>query len=185
MKESRLPASLTPHPAVVLAIDPGASSGWAVFDAGRYVTSGVAKRAIGRSVACDMARDQARASGLRLIVVAEKWTPGGKFAGARTMAGLGTSWGEWLAAIETAEIPKSRIVRVFTQTWRAAVLSPPRGMKSEALKALAVYRAQAITGMPNVNHDESDAICIGLWATRSAAVAKKAPKARTKRARAA
>lgn len=176
--ESRLPASFHPHPICILAIDPGAKSGWAIFANGVYSTSGVATRSLGREIACSSAKQFAESTGSHLIVVAEKWTPGGKFAGARTMAGLGANWGMWLAEIERAKIPKSRIVRVHTQTWRAAILAPKRGTKSDALKAMSIARAQAITGMPNVNHDEADACCIGLWATRASEVGTKIPKRR-------
>ena len=177
MRESRAP-SFTAHPCVILAVDPGAKSGWAIFDRGRYVTSGVATRSLGRKVAIDSATDQAKMSGLPLVIVAEKWTAGGLHANPATMAGLGAAWGMWAEAIEEAGIPKARIVRVFPQTWRAAILQPRRGTKSEVLKAMSVVRAQAITGMADVNHDEADAVCIGLWATKAAVVAAKIPKRR-------
>lgn len=175
MRESRAP-SFTAHPCVILAVDPGAKSGWAIFDGGKYATSGMCKSQAGRAFACEIAAGRAKASGLGLVVVAEKWTPGGKFAGARTMAGLGAQWGLWLAAIEAAHIPKSRVVRVHTQTWRAAILQPRRGTRSEQLKLMSIARAEAISGEPYMDDDRADAICIGQWATRAAEVAAKVPK---------
>lgn len=147
-----------------LAIDPGRVSGWAIFIDGDRVTSGVARNAVDRANAAQFARYFAESRASTLIVVAEKWTPGGKFAGARTMAGLGASWGLWIAAIENAAIPKSRVFRVHTQTWRAGVLGGGRGITREQWDMRAQHLACALAGLDAIDDNEADAICIGAWA---------------------
>ncbi len=153
-----------PHPYVVLAIDPGKVSGWALFIEGDYITSGTARDYADRNNAARLGADAADTSKRPLVVVAEKWTPGGKFAGARTMAGLGAAWGLWLAALEVAEVPVSRVLRVHTQTWRAAVLGGGWGVTSREWDARAQRHARVVTGRDELDDNEADAIGIGAWA---------------------
>ena len=91
---------MTPHPCTILAVDPGKVSGWSHFHHGHNAGSGVARTHEERRVAVASAVEIALGERVPLVVVAEKWTPGGRFAGARTMAGLGAQWGLWLAALE-------------------------------------------------------------------------------------
>lgn len=178
----KVPRSADPHTCVILAIDPGKASGWAIFVAGESGESGVARTRIDRRDACVLASDVAEVRKLPLVVVAEKWTPGGKFAGARTMAGLGAQWGLWLAAIEEAEIPKARIIRVHTQTWRAATLGGGWGIKSDEWDWRAKACVSRETGVLITDDNEADAICIGLWAIRAGEVGAKMPKRAAKKA---
>lgn len=166
------------HACVVLAIDPGRISGWAVFVDGEYTASGVAKRHQDRLEAATMAVVAAEQWHLPLVVVGEKWTPGGKFAGARTMAGLGASWGLWTAVLEEAEIPKARMIRVHTQTWRARVLGGGWGVRTAEWDRRARMRASAVVGSDVWDDNEADAICIGLWARLAPEVEAKLPKKR-------
>lgn len=154
-----------PHPYVVLAIDPGKVSGWAIFVEGQHVGSGVARDYADRNNAARLAAKAAETANRPLVVVAEKWTPGGRFAGARTMAGLGAAWGLWLAALEVAEVPVSRVLRVHTQTWRAAVLGGGCGVTSREWDARALRRARLeLHTDANLDDNLADAVCIGAWA---------------------
>lgn len=166
------------HRCVILAIDPGKTSGWALFVDGEYTASGIAKKHAERLEAATMATVAADQWHLPLVVVAEKWTPGGKFAGARTMAGLGASWGLWTAALEEAEIPKARVLRVNTQTWRARVLGGGWGVKTEEWDRRARLRATAEAGSDVFDDNEAEAICIGVWARMAREVEAKLPKKR-------
>jgi hypothetical protein len=174
--KAKLPASLTPHDCIVLAIDPGKVSGFAIFVKGFLVWSDSARTHADRFDPASWAMSEAREWGLPLMVVAEKWTPGGRFAGARTMAGLGASWGLWLAALEDAGIPKARIIRVHTQTWRAATIGGGRGIDTQEWKRRARVRASQEAGLLVEDDNAADAICIGLWAIRSGEVGAKMPK---------
>lgn len=175
------PPTFTPNQCVILAIDPGKTSGWSAWREGYYVASGTAKTHEERLwVAAEAMKAEAK-FGRRVIVVGEIWTPGGKFAGARTMQGIGSAWGEWLVALELAGIPKSRVMRVKVQTWRS-VFATGRRMTSEAWNVELARRASQLAQRVVVDDNEADAVCIGWWATRSGDVARKiAKKPRGKR----
>lgn len=169
-----------PHQCAILAIDPGRTSGWALFARGEHVYSGTATTHLDRVDLAQLAVEAARNNGAPLVVVGEIWTPGGKFGGARTMAGVGASWGQWLAAFEAAGIPKARVMRVKVQTWRAAVLGGAFGRKTEQWHAMATRRATVAIGRAPTDANEAEAVCIGIWATYAPEVAKKVPKGRKK-----
>lgn len=174
------PPSLHPHACVVLAIDPGKASGWAVFVCGRCVASGVASGHDGRMLAVELADVEAARAKLPLVVVAEKWSAGG-WASHTAMIGLGASWGDWRTALGIGGVPASRVVRVLPQTWRARVIGSPRGARSDALKRMSMMRAAKEVGHV-ADDNEADAICIGIWATRAPEVgAVAAKKTRTRK----
>jgi hypothetical protein len=173
---------VTPHACVILAIDPGKVSGWSIFVDGNCFGSGVAKTHEHRALAVKIALAYAETSVRPLVVVGEVWTPGGKFAGARTMAGLGAQWGLWLAALEAAGVAKARVLRVKTQTWRAKVLGGGWGITKAQWDARSQRRAALELCTPGpVDDNEAEAVCIGIWATRAAEVARKLPAKRTTR----
>ena len=167
-------------PVTILSIDPARTSGWAVYSFGRCIASGTTKTHDERCGAIAIAQAEESRSGRKLVVVAEKWTAGGAFGGARTMGGLGAQWGMWQAALESCSVPNSRIVRVYPQTWRSGVLGGhQRGVKSAEWALRAAKRAEVETGHI-CSDDEAEAVCIGAWALRADAVRDKAPSRRRK-----
>lgn len=170
---------MTQHRCVILAIDPGASSGWAIAVAGIPSRWGRAHTHDDRYMACAVAMAEADRHHLPLLVVSEKWTAGG-WMSASSMMGLGAAWGQWQAAIEEAGIRRSRVVRVYPQTWRAKVLRPRRGATSDQLKHLSATMASAWTGEIIADHDVADALGILRWATWASEVGDKLPKPRRK-----
>ena len=167
-----------PIPVTILAIDPGRTSGWAVFAFDRCIASGTATTHDQRVLAIEIAQAEESRSGRKLIVVAEKWAPGGRWYTA-TMTGIGAAWGMWQAALESCGVPAARIVRVYPQTWRAQVLGGGWGVKSDEWALRAAKRAEVETGHP-CSDDEAEAVCIGAWALRADAVRDKAPSRRRK-----
>lgn len=150
-------------PCVLLAVDPAATSGWALWTGQAWAT-GVATD--WRHRFC-VARDAGHAralTGMPLVVVAETW-PGLRGA---ALAGLGTQWGKWLAELERYELAP-KVVRADTGTWRKAVLGITR-QSGDASKRAAMLRARAVLGH-DVTADEAEALCIGLWGLRSEKVA--------------
>lgn len=125
---------------------------------------------------------QARAAELLvpLVIVGESWTAGWRQdrSHARTIAGLGASWGRWEAALEDAGIRKASILRVGTSTWRARVLGGPSRRTTDAWKSSALHRATIslatteTTVMPAsaITADAAEATCIALWAERAGEV---------------
>jgi len=152
---------------VVLAIDPGAHSGWAVFenDSGP-VRSGATDSAVERVAAIQWAQDRAAELGRHLVVVAESWTAGG-WKNYKALIGLGASWGKWLHPLELAGIPEKNIVRVAPPTWRARLFNKANMKKNEAKKMAMTYACEP-------DPDIAEAVCIGFWAMWSIEVIDKA-----------
>ena len=166
--------SLQPWRAVVLAVDPGEVSGWAIYAHGKLVTFGqcdvfdhaeVAK--IVRAAAITMAE----LSSLPPVLVLERpWS-------ART---LGPSRALWGKAWEMAGMSARRIVRCYPARWRAQLFGG--GMhcaKQEHVRRVEQLRAQAIAARGNapIQHDAAAALCIGAWACRAAEVGSVLPVA--------
>ena len=153
-------------PCVLLAIDPGATSGWALWDGTRWET-GTAEYWKTRAGVCLDAGMAAHESKRPLVVVAETW-PGLR---GTALAGLGAQWGRWLAELERLDVPAKRVVRLSTGAWRAQVLGGARCRGTDAWKAASRARAHAVLGH-DVGPDAADALCIGLAGLRSETVAK-------------
>lgn len=159
-KHLREPRATVPHPCVVLAIDPGKSTGWAIFSRSRVVSFGACDPFVGIEFpgVCAEAVAIASEAGLPLVCAHEGWNAGG-WGSHQTLVGLGASWGACRASLHEAGITKRRMVRVVPATWQSVVFGGrPDDTKAEARKV-----ASAIVG-ENVGGDAADAICIGAWA---------------------
>ena len=159
---------------VILGIDSGATSGWAILSPRTLHELGAAKTAAERTGVVEQAQLVADQLGLPLIAAGEKWTAGG-WKTAATPMGLSAQWGRWQEQLELAGHPKRRVVRVYPQTWRARVL----GHGSARKGAAEVYVASRWPGMHVPTHDAAEAACIGTWGQRAAEVADVLPKRRT------
>ena len=157
-------------PCVILAVDPAATSGWALWDGSEW-TTGVANTWVDRADAVmdawsfDAVAGPVEGRDRPLVVIAETW-PGLRGS---ALAGLGAQWGKWLAELERIDVPEKRIVRVDTGTWRKTVLGITR-QSGDTSKRAAMLRARAVLGH-DVTADEAEALCIGLWGLRSEKVA--------------
>lgn len=173
-KKPKPPAAARPHQCVILAIDPGAASGWALFFRGRLAQSGVAKWRDLREVIVTNAYRRAAEICLPLVVVGEKWT-GVWRHGQSALQGLAEEWATWKFAALDAGVPKRRIVRVATSTWRAALIGG-RQRPTEEWKAAAKAVVRARYDLSVLGDDEADAILIGAWACHAGEVAKVLPR---------
>ena len=180
------------HDCAILAVDPGESSGWAVWLCGELRAHGPAVLPIDRQLGVTRAFSIARTHAVPLIVVAEKWggrrwnpkTARMERLGDEVLVGLGAHWGRWLEQLDLhggytlgrSKWPK--IVRVLPTTWQPAMLG--RG-RSEQLKSASVTRATAqchAHGLDRAPADDNvaDAICIGEWACKATEVGALLPK---------
>jgi hypothetical protein len=189
VKKPTPPDSYIPHDCVILAIDPGATSGYALVSLpGLRVPSRVwsGRTVNGHKSIVKMARDASKNDVMRpLIVVAETWTTGDRVHDRRmraaTLLGLGAAWERWCAAFDAVGVPKSRIVRVNTSTWRAKIIGGPMNRTTEQWKELAALHAQqrfpvrATSGAPT--EDEAEALCIAAWAMHAGPVGEAVKKA--------
>jgi hypothetical protein len=164
-------------PCVLLAIDPGATSGWAHNGADAWTVGTASTWRERYAVVADAW--QLEGQGRPLVVVAETWKVSGsekskqgksKRWNSQTIAGLGTGWGLWLAELQRLDVPERRILRVDTGTWGQVVLGKSY-MSTEQRHAASQMRARAVLGH-DVGPDEAAALCIGLWGLRSETVAK-------------
>lgn len=187
MKRRPLPPSYEPHACVVLAIDPGAKSGWAYFVRGDLIAWGVGNTHVDRMAAAICALDCARVAGLPLVVVGERWMasrrPGAdKRMNPATLAGLGASWGRWEAALEEAGVPKARVMRVAQSIWKARIVGSAWTKHDDTIRAIRNRVAALRCSEIYATDDEFAAMGIGLWAIRAGEVAAKLPKPRAPRA---
>ena len=156
-------ASVVAHPCVLLAVDPGAKAGWAIFASGKLLESGTAKgfSLSDTTMAVDRARELALEQGLPLVVVGEDWTAGG-WPSLERFGRLCASWGPW----ESVALDRgAAVLRVYTQTWRGAMLHtrqrPTKGWKKLAREIVsAMFRL-------DVPDDTAEAILLGKFAAHS------------------
>lgn len=150
---------------VILAIDPGAVSGWALWHFGP-ITSGVAKTWKERADVISMALNTACEE--PLVVAIEKWQPGGLRMSFSTMVGLGRARGKWDHVLEVAGI--RRIVEATPYEWRKATIGAGRVGREDA-KSMARAR------YPHAESpDGAEALCIAEWADKSGAAKAMAAK---------
>lgn len=194
-KTPKAPHYDSPLPCVILAVDPGRTSGWAIYAQGRPVSWGTLDAADALSVQ-DVLLSACRLSdhvGLPLVLVGETWNVGGANASPSTWQGLGAAWGAWKYAAEHLaksrrgqpdalgpQLVASRILRASTSTWRAAfgMMRAPKDAAKGWYKERAVGLVSERLGLvvKPEHHDAAEALLIGLWATRAEAVGKKLPK---------
>lgn len=161
--------------AVFLTIDSAAQSGvelsYPVTDArdacrGYEVEAfGLVKTPDGRAAWVRDAVQLAKDCGLPLIIVGEQWTRHGLSNAA--YKALNERWGKWEEEIERLGV-MANVVRVYPQTWRAAVFGKSRPRKSADLKRWAVkYVELQLKQGPNIHDDIAEALCIRVWAERA------------------
>jgi hypothetical protein len=109
--------------AVVLGIDPGASSGVALMDHyGVLALSGTVKKRQHqlRTRAVLSAYSLALEEKVDLVVVREMWQAGGRKMNPKTYAGMGRAWGQWFESllVNAPLLPANRILNVYPATWK-------------------------------------------------------------------
>jgi len=176
----RMYASVVPHQCVVLSVDPGERSGWAIFLRGIDIDSGEVSASSVRVIANIIfsAREIAHARNLPLVLVRER-----PFGGRMGMNSSGASR-VWKAFWDSSGVVKSRSVTVYPSTWRSKVLGRGWGNKPRDVVRPEEQRvAKMIAGMATVGADEAAAICLGRWATHAPEVLRVLPKVRTTKTR--
>jgi hypothetical protein len=174
--------------AVILAIDPGATSGLAVTCPGLPMNVRTITDASERASAVADAVRLASCRELPLIVVAEKWAMRHGKWGTAQASGTAAQWGRWQEALELAGtyrlgrsiFPKT--VRVYHATWVSRVLGVSTNVGQERLQRLSLARVKTAGATGDVDdHNAAAAGCIALWAEHAEEVAKMLPKGTVKR----
>lgn len=168
-----------PYRCVILAIDPGENSGWAVFAHGKLVQFGEVNvfdhAAVARIVQKSI--DFASIAGDPLVLVMEK-----PFRAASAGGETGPSRGLWRHAWKSAGCGERRIVGVLASQWRPRLLGRGAGTwkrdiaraSEQQYAALIAQHAASSSSMPP-GPDASPAICIGVWGSLSPRVGKVLP----------
>lgn len=162
-KRKPLPERMAaPWPVVILAIDPGAASGWALYERGELAEYGLVRKAPERTSVVLHAGIAADVASLPLVIVRESAT---HFQAFKQAIGMGASWGRWLEALELAALERRPVLDVQAPVWRRAIFGEQyeQGRSRDEWKALAIDRANGIAG-DAVNDDTAEAILIGEWA---------------------
>jgi hypothetical protein len=157
--------------ALVLGVDSGATSGWAIWTPGAGICKhGTAKSSADRGAVVLDAVQIAHALTLPCVAVLEKWTPGGGVRwNPKTMIGLGQSRGRWLEQLEVCDFMDADVVSVEPNTWRAGTLSKlGRGVGRDEWKRRAVQACKA-RGLVTATDDEAEAILMAIWGAEKSA----------------
>lgn len=165
-----VPTSFRAHACVVLAIDPGQTSGWAISVRGELISSGECSidNSIAVSGVCKQAREAAIAHALPAVLVLEK-----PFGGSvQTITGIGQRRGAWRAQWIAAGGNKTKQVNVGTSTYRSKVLGAGN-LDRAAARPLEQALAASRVGRGDVGPDQAAAVCINVWAAKAPEVAAK------------
>lgn len=175
-KRKRLDPSFRPWACVVLALDAGSCSGWAIWVLGKLAASGehsiysdAGLREVVRVV--EQAKAYAAHLGVPWVALIEQaW-------GGRMGVGLGCAAGYWMFALRNAQLPRARIGSVLPNVWRARAL--PKGsnaLSRDKVRAVEVATARALVQGRKVGDDEAPAILIGKWAAQAGETGAMLPK---------
>lgn len=153
---------------IILAVDQGARSGWALFRVGKLVASGVATKAAQRKAAVDRAVALSRITNMPLVFVYEDHSgiPARKKGNTRTLLGMGAARGRWEEQLDMAGVPKPRRLKVRPETWRRNVLGLRLFTPRDVAKTAAIRFVVAAYGV-DAKDDEAEAVCIGHWGCRT------------------
>lgn len=167
-------------PCIVLGIDPGTPSGWALAGAvGSDVGIVEPKDWQSREFVVQHALAVAERREVPLVVIGEEWRVSGsqkskegkdKRWNTPTIAGLGARWGHWEDELWRGGVPDKRILRVDTGTWRMVMFGRGR-MTEEQSKQHAMMRAKAhgVRGLEDLGkhaHNAAEAFCIAVFGLR-------------------
>ena len=125
----------------------------------RVVHPDVVNTFTARSTYVTLARQAAQAMQVPWLVVAETWTPHGKWGFDATL-GMGESWG-WWSGLFVDELHPSQILRLEPNAWRDVFFGRKRPHTREELKALACAYVHARFRF-ETGDDVAEAICLGL-----------------------
>jgi len=151
---------LIPHWCSILAVDPGNTSGWALYKWGRLVSYGkVTERELFADGPAHVIRQLLNQPGPHVVVLERPFRI--RFQNQATM---GTALKVWAQRAKEARI--TRVLRVYPPTWRTILPKLPKGTKRDrkALRAQEAEWAEKMLGQPKVHPDISPALLMGRWA---------------------
>lgn len=149
----------------LLATDPGAKCGLALFHRGQLITvRGCNPFTVAPTTLAQHAQLLADRDETELMVVGEDWGVGG-FANPTMMVGLAQSWGIVKREMMLVGTKDARVWRIPTATWRS-FYGGPIGQKYFDWKKWAVDNASERAGFSITNDNAAEAFLIGYAALR-------------------
>lgn len=170
------PPSVRPWPIVVLAIDPGLTSGWAIWARGRYVDSGEVSvldpEAVARVVRAALRWRELVVPGevVPVVLVLERPWSG------RQGNASGPARPIWKATWAREGGVKSHFVKLYPATWRSRVLGKGMGSAPRERAREVEQRVARMVSGRRVGADEAPAVCIGKCACHAGEVGEVLPK---------
>lgn len=195
MTRRKTTAAVDPHaalvwPCIILGIDAGAESGFALVGParGQVRLSGQvsAHEAVRRQTVVRLAFQVAALCRLPLAIVREDWTPGGKFDSVRNATGLGARWGWWEEQVRMARLSHPDVdlrtkaaknleaLRLYPSQWWSRAIGGKKPPRDEGLRVVR-ERASTIVGRP-VESDEGVAVLLATVGQQHEGVAAMLPK---------
>lgn len=174
-KRPKLEPSLTPHDAAVLAIDPGETSGWAIWVRGTLRGQGTCDDVFGELPAV-LVQHFLREFGPHVAVIERPFLV--RFA---NQTNIGTADRIWRKRLEEAGLAR-RSVRVYPASWRARVLGKGWASASRDLvRAREAVVACELAGVRSLHPDAAAAVCIGRWGSFAGEVGAVLPRSRSQK----
>ncbi len=162
--------ALRPYDCVVLAIDPGAESGWAILSAGKLCAYGGATSRQGRDETIRMALAEAERTKKKLVAVAESWAP-------YVSRALQPAWMAWKESLLACGVSQTKIGRMNVATWRTRVLGKgAMKLDTAAAKLACVRLVENCFDVVVLSHNAAEAICLGIAASKCLKTGKRLPK---------
>jgi hypothetical protein len=174
-----LPSSFRPWPCVLLCIDPGNTSGWAIFVQGTLHAHGTCR--FTKLDIIHMALDIAEAASMKLIVVREKWATA-HWKSKAAPIGIGAAWGGWRESLRIKDVPPRAVVEVYPRTWQAATVGGRQLKSDDQIKAVQAF-VKLRLGI-DAKPDAAAAIGIGMWGTYAGEVGEALERCERKRGKA-
>jgi len=151
--------SLMPHDCAVLAVDPGATSGWAIYVRGRLVAYGkLTEKELYADGPANVLRLLLSQNGPHVVVLERPFRI--RF---QNQATIGAAMKMWAQRAKEGRFVR-HILRVYPPTWRRIL---PKGMPKDrkAVRAQEAALAGRMLGKDKVHPDIAPAVLMGRWAS--------------------
>lgn len=138
-------------PNFLLAIDPGAAAGWALFEENKLVRHGRARGSMWRSFVQDMSPHLQNWYENGTVVIEQGWLN-------RSKSAITLSQRRGLAQAAAEFYGFSNVEYIASSTWMNGLYGSIHGKDT---KQLSIERVRNVHGLVDISHDVCDAINIG------------------------
>lgn len=144
-------------PNFLLAIDPGAAAGWALFEEGKLIAHGTARGSMWRSFVQDMAPKLKNWYQDGTCIIEQGWLN-------RSKSAITLSQRRGLAQAAAEFFGFTKIEYIASSTWMNGLYGP---IHNKDTKQLSTERVRSVHNLVDLTHDVCDAINIGEYFLQS------------------